>query len=159
MPPRLAPASTKAPQALQPAVEQGVRSARIGSAEARGAGAEGALDVVQGLDGGTRFELGREGLRSAMASGVEEIRRCYEDWLKMDPGLAGTLRVRFSIDSEDGIEGKVISVSLVGDAGMGNVAMEGCVMSVVSDLRFEPPVEGPLNVTYPYVFLQSDAGS
>lgn len=113
----------------------------------------------EGLGGGTRrFAIDRQGIQAAMRSGVEDIRGCYAEWLRMQPVLAGRIRVRFTIDSEDGEEGRVTEVSLAEDAGVGNVAMEGCVLSVVSDLRFDAPPEGPMNVTYPFTFVSSDGG-
>lgn len=109
------------------------------------------------LDGSVRYKLDRDGIREAMRSGLPEIKDCYEQWLKLQPDLGGRLKVNFTIDTDDGVEGRVTSVSL-GDAGMGHVAMEGCVLSVVSGLPFEPPLNGSINVTYPFAFGASDSG-
>jgi hypothetical protein len=83
---------------------------------------------------------------------MPEIDRCYEDWLRVQPALGGRMSVRFTIETDDGVEGQVSHVS-VGDAGTGNIAFEGCVLSVISALRFEPPLDGEVTVSYPLAFI------
>jgi TonB family protein len=87
-----------------------------------------------------------------MRSAMPEIDRCYEDWLKSQPTLGGRMNVRFTISTDDGVEGQVSQVSVV-DAGTGNIAFEGCVLSVISALRFEPPLSGETTVSYPLAFV------
>lgn len=86
------------------------------------------------------------------------MKECYEEWLKVQPSLGGRVVVRFTIDTDDAVEGRVSKALLVGDAGMGHLAMEGCVLSVMSALRFEPPLSGTMDVTYPLNFSPSDGG-
>jgi len=50
----------------------------------------------------------------------------------------------------------VDQVHLTEDAGMGNAAFEGCVLSVMSSLHSTRRKEGTLSVTYPLMF-SSDA--
>ena len=50
---------------------------------------------------------------------------------------------------ERGADGRV---RIVEDAGMGHVPFEGCVLSVMSSMRFDAPPEGNLEVTYPLLF-------
>jgi len=91
-------------------------------------------------------------------SAVPDVKDCYESWLAMRPGLGGRLVVRLTIDTDDGVEGRVTRLGLA-DGGIGNVAFEGCALSSFSDLRFEPPLGGPMTVTYPFLFISRDAGS
>jgi hypothetical protein len=105
-----------------------------------------------GVDGGKLHPFDKEGLDSAMQSAMPEIDRCYEDWLKAQPTLGGRMKVQFTIGTDDGVEGQVSSVSVV-DAGVGNIAFEGCVLSVISALRFQPPLDGERTVTYPLAFI------
>ncbi|MDP1921690.1 MAG: sigma-70 family RNA polymerase sigma factor [Myxococcales bacterium] len=110
-----------------------------------------------GIDGGVRYPLDKEGIRAAVKSAIPDVKDCYESWLAMNPALGGRLIVKLTIDTDDGVEGRVTRLSLA-DGGMGNVAFEGCALSSFSDLRFEPPLDGPMNVTYPLVFSSADAG-
>lgn len=106
-------------------------------------------------DAGVRFALDRSGIQAAIESALPEVRDCYESWLGMQRDLGGRLAVTFTIDTDDGEVGRVTHLAL-GDGGVGNVAFEGCVLSSLKDLRFEPPLEGPMNVTYPMKFSASD---
>ncbi|MDP3237972.1 MAG: sigma-70 family RNA polymerase sigma factor [Myxococcales bacterium] len=110
-----------------------------------------------GLDGGVRYPLDKDGIRAAVKSAVPDVKDCYESWLAMNPALGGSLIVKLTIDTDDGVEGRVTRLSL-DDGGMGNVAFEGCALSSLSDLRFEPPLDGPMNVTYPLLFSSTGAG-
>jgi RNA polymerase sigma factor (sigma-70 family) len=109
-------------------------------------------------DAGARFGIDPDGIRSAVRSMLPEVQHCYEAWLAVHPGLGGRLVTSFTIDTDDGVEGRVTRISLA-DAGIGHVPLEGCILSSVSDLRFEPPLDGPLNVTYPMVLTETDGGT
>ena len=109
------------------------------------------------MDGGVRYPLDKDGIRAAVKSAIPDVKDCYESWLAMNPALGGRLIVKLTIDTDDGVEGRVTRLSLA-DGGMGNVAFEGCALSSFSDLRFEPPLDGPMNVTYPLLFSSADAG-
>jgi len=95
----------------------------------------------------------REGIQSAIRSHLHDISGCYAAWLQLNPDLRGRMNVSFRIrPNEDGGPGVVDQVSLV-DGGMGQVALEGCVLNVMQDLRFDtPPGSEPVNVTYPFIF-------
>lgn len=88
------------------------------------------------------------GIRAAVNEALPQVRDCYEEWLKVQPNLGGRVRATFTIDTDDGVEGKVERVSL-GDAGLGHFAMEGCILAALQSLRFNAPMDGPINVTYP----------
>jgi hypothetical protein len=122
-------------------------SATIGMAQARSD-----LPSTGQVDAGGLHRFDKEGLHETMQSAMPEIDLCYEEWLKVEPKLGGRMNVRFTINTEDGVEGQVSQVS-VGDAGTGNVAFEGCVLSVISALRFEPPLDGEITVSYPLAFV------
>lgn len=108
-------------------------------------------------DAGVRFAVDREGIRAAMRSALPEVKDCYEAWLKLNPSLGGKLVVTLTIDTDDGVEGRVSRIAPL-DAGLGHVPFEGCVLSSLADLRFEPPLAGPVNVSYPFLFSAADAG-
>jgi hypothetical protein len=77
-----------------------------------------------------------------MQEAVPEIKKCYEAWLQVNPKLAGTVNISFTVSpSKDAPgEGRITKSSLA-DSSLGHVAMEGCVLSVVDDLRFDAPLE------------------
>lgn len=116
-----------------------------------------AMTTNSASDAGTRFAIDREGIRAAMRSAIPAVKDCYESWLPMNPGLGGRLVVTFTIDTDDAVEGRLTQIA-VGDAGIGHVPLEGCILSSLSDLRFDPPLNGPINVTYPLVLSSLDGG-
>jgi hypothetical protein len=107
---------------------------------------------VRHVDGGGLHRFDKQGLDEAMASAMPEIDACYEEWLKIQPSLGGRMNARFTINTDDGVEGRVSQVS-VGDGGAGNIAFEGCILSVISELRFDPPLGGEMHVSYPLAFI------
>lgn len=139
-----APSLPTPPAPSEPAVERAAQD-------------RGAAPPAGPTDAGTRFAIDREGIRSAMRSAIPEVKDCYESWLAMHPGLGGKLVVAFTIDTDDGVEGRVTRIS-VGDGGIGHVPLEGCILSSVSDLRFDPPLSGPINVNYPLLLSATDGG-
>jgi len=104
------------------------------------------------VDGGAPHRFDRAGLDEAMRSAMPEIDLCYEEWLKIQPTLGGRMNVRFTINTDDGVEGQVSHVS-VGAVGINKIAFEGCILSVISALRFEPPLDGEMTVSYPLAFV------
>ncbi len=114
-------------------------------------------------DGGPRFAVDREGIRAAMGDKTPEIRECYEAWLQQNPSLGGTLKVHFRINQPPGKNLAMIDDVDIGDGGLGNVALEGCVLNAIKTIRFEPPPRGGvMEVNYPFHFSshdEADAGS
>ena len=74
------------------------------------------------------------------------IQRCWEAELHNRPKLEGTVTAKFTIGA-DGI------VSASSASGMASV--ETCVAAVIKRIEFPKPSAGkPVQVTYPFVFLQ-----
>jgi len=112
-----------------------------------------------GPDAGAPFPMSREGIQGAIRAHIGDIRDCYESWLQSNPQLAGTMKVSFRIHpNEDGGPGVVDAVTVL-DGGIGQVAMEGCVLNVMQDLRFDTPAgSDPVSVTYPFKFATTGDG-
>lgn len=109
-------------------------------------------------DAGARHSLDRRGVYAAMEEAMPEVEHCYDEWLKMEPTLGGKFTLNLEIDTDDGVEGRVARITTTGrDGGAGNVAFEGCVLSVVSGLRFEAPLEGARTVAQPFSFVAPPA--
>jgi protein-disulfide isomerase len=105
---------------------------------------------------GVLFPPTPDGIRSAVRGSMGDIKACYQEWLKAQPGLSGKLVANFTIAPQKSSccqagEARVEKVSL-GDSGLGHFAMEGCVLSVVKDLKFQAPTDGPVKVSYPFTF-------
>lgn len=150
----LATPPAAAPTPVQPVVDQPLTQPPRASAEPS---RTTATITTSASDAGARFAIDRFGIAAAIQSTIPEVKDCYESWLPMDPGLGGRLVVTFTIDTDDAVEGRISQLT-VGDAGIGHVPLEGCVLSSLSDLRFDPPLNGPINVTYPIVLSTLDGG-
>lgn len=100
-----------------------------------------------------RFPLTHDGLARGTASVHREIEQCYAGWLKRDRALAGGLKVHLTIerDSSQPERGKVSVAELLSN-DLHHTALEGCVLNAFSELGFEPPEEGKLDVVLPLVF-------
>jgi hypothetical protein len=97
--------------------------------------------VIEGgradLDAITREIRGR---RKAIAA-------CYERALKARPTLAGKLVVRFAITAAG-----TISTVDIDDDTLGAPEVGACVRAIISRWRFAPPVEAPVELSFPFVF-------
>lgn len=71
--------------------------------------------------------------------------------------ICAAVPIGFRIAARGGADAVVDEVHLTGDAGMGNIAFEGCVLPVMSSLRFDAPPEGVILVTYPLTFSNDGA--
>lgn len=92
-----------------------------------------------------------DGIRSAVREALPDLRQCYDAWLQAHPDLGGTVKASFTIAADaDGAEAGVTEVHLQ-ESTVGQPFLEGCVLNVLSALRFEPPPDGPVTVTYPFV--------
>jgi hypothetical protein len=104
-------------------------------------------------DGGVVFPFGPKGIAAAMAEAKPEMQHCYEMWLKAKPDLQGTLPISFTVRPADGGNQAIIDeVHLHDSDGVGSIAFEGCVLNVVSNLRFESPPMGAVEVRVPMTF-------
>jgi hypothetical protein len=71
------------------------------------------------------------------------FRFCYESGLRLDPTLAGTVRVRFVVEPDG-------AVGAVSDAGstLPDSGVVACIERGFGNLSFPVPAGGPLTVTY-----------
>ncbi len=93
-----------------------------------------------------------EGIDAAVFPRLRDIRDCYGAWLEVHPDLEGRIVVRFTVIGRDDV-GVVDRIAIVEGTSTGNTLFEGCVMNVMSDLRFEaPPGGSTVEVDYPFVF-------
>jgi hypothetical protein len=103
------------------------------------------------------FPLSKEGINDAIRERLGEIRDCYQAWLEVDPELAGKVVVKFHVRENDEGYGEVYEALTQEGTDTNNDFFEGCVVNVMSELRFEPPADGGMmTVSYPFMF-KSDA--
>ena len=99
-----------------------------------------------------RFPTSEEGINDAIREELSEIRECYQAWLNLEPDLEGQIEVTFVISDVDGV-GEVTSTELQDRTTTDHTLFEGCVLNVMSDLRFEAPADGgEVVVNYPFIF-------
>ena len=92
-----------------------------------------------------------EVVRRIVRQNFGRFRLCYENGLRTDPTLAGSVRTRFVIEA-DGAVGTVSDAgSLMSDAGV-----VACVQRAFGGLAFPVPTGGvPMAVTYSLSFTAS----
>ncbi|GAC1394015.1 MAG: hypothetical protein NVSMB47_02370 [Polyangiales bacterium] len=104
---------------------------------------------VKMIETGTDIQgrLPPEVVKRIIRANFPRFRACYEQGLKKDPGLKGTVGVRFIIDTTGAVE----SASGAGGS-LAAGAVSGCVLGVYRTLSFPEPEGGKVMVTYPIDF-------
>jgi TonB family protein len=79
---------------------------------------------------------------------TQRLKRVYEDWLKRDPQLSGTLKIKFTILAS----GQVSNVSVV-QSSTNNSDFDEAIIRYIKRWQF-PEVAGasPVEVVYPFAF-------
>ena len=102
------------------------------------------------------WPLTAEGIRGAVDDQKQEIKHCYEQWLKLEPDIAGRVVVTFTIAGDEDDRGRVTDVDLA-ESELEHTFMEGCVLNVFGELPFEAPEGGgEVEVNYPLMFASED---
>ncbi len=105
-----------------------------------------------------RYPVDRFGIRGAVRDAVPELKRCYESWVKLNPTLGGKMTVKFKIVDDENGPGGVVKNAALQSSELEHPFLEGCVLNAMSDLEFERPPDGEVDVTYPLRFSSPDAG-
>jgi hypothetical protein len=114
-----------------------------------GKGLKRTAQTVKMIDTGSDSagKLPPETIKRVIRANFPRFRQCYEGGLKKDPGLKGTVAVRFIIDTTGAIE----SASLSGGS-MSDSQVSSCVLGVYKTLSFPEPESGKVMVNYPIDF-------
>ncbi|MFO0747595.1 MAG: AgmX/PglI C-terminal domain-containing protein [Myxococcota bacterium] len=75
------------------------------------------------------------------------IRACYEQRLQVNKDLKGKLTVRWTINTEGGVDSAAAGADTIGDSATTN-----CVLRYIRIMRFEKPEGGICVVQWPFVF-------
>jgi TonB family protein len=79
---------------------------------------------------------------------TQRLKRVYEDWLKRDPQLSGTLKIKFTILAS----GQVSNVSVV-QSSTNNSDFDEAIIRYIKRWQFpEVPGASPVEVVYPFAF-------
>ncbi len=92
-------------------------------------------------------KLPAETIKRIIRANFPRFRACYESGLKKDPGLRGTVTVRFIIDSMGATENASLGGGTLPEPGV-----QSCVLGVYRTLSFPEPEGGKVMVTYPIDF-------
>jgi TonB family protein len=90
----------------------------------------------------------RKSIGSKMKRRTAAFRFCYEKALRMQKGLAGRVKVRFTI----GASGSLIGSPSVVSASLKNAGVHKCLLKNVSRVKFDPPKGGTCTVSWPFNF-------
>jgi hypothetical protein len=101
-----------------------------------------------GIDGG----LDRHVIQATIAKYLSQVRACYEDRLRINPGLEGALNMDFEI----GPSGK-LNFSKVKSSSVGDPAVGSCVATKMMGWEFPKP-RGGVNVKVNYPFALRPVG-
>ena len=115
--------------------------------------AEGDEPGVDGADlEAEPWPLTMDGIRGAVNSQIDPIKHCYEQWLKLEPDIAGRVVVTFTVGVGEEGDGEVTHLELA-DSDLEHPFMEGCVLNVFQGIPFEPPEDGgEVEINYPLMF-------
>ena len=98
------------------------------------------------------FAVDREGIKSAIQEITDEIKECYEGWVRQNKALEGRMLVSFVIDHTEGevAEATLRDVYLSVDE-VKHPMISGCMLNLIEDLHFEN-VDSKVTVSYPFRF-------
>ena len=88
-----------------------------------------------------------ETVQSVVRAGAGPLAACYKTALAAQPGLAGEVVLRFTVDASGAPQGTQVAKSTL-PAG----AFQGCVLAAFGALRFPASSAGVLTVQYPLGF-------
>jgi outer membrane biosynthesis protein TonB len=97
-----------------------------------------------------------DGIRNAIGEQIPELLECYEAWVQAHPGLSGRMLARFRIEPTHRAELARITGVRLGRSTVNHRLLEGCVLNVLSSLRFDSPESGAVTVSYPLVFNEGE---
>jgi hypothetical protein len=120
----------------------GYGNSMVGSGEGR---ALSAMPVSQDivLEGG----LDRAVIQATIAKYISQVRACYEDGLRNNPGISGQVTMAFEIAATG-----TLNYARVGKSTLGNAPVESCISARMMGWQFPKPLGGvSVKVNYPFL--------
>jgi hypothetical protein len=127
----------------------GYGNTMVASGEGNGISAIGISSNEIVLDGG----LSRYAINATIAKYINQVRRCYEEQLKLIPSLEGMVTVNFEIGGNG-----MLNYSRVKKSSLGNKNVETCITKKMMGWQFPKP-KGGTNVNVNYPFMLRPVGS
>ena len=100
-------------------------------------------------------DLPPEVIRKVVRDNYGAFRACYEQGLKQDASLAGSVVVSFVIEED----GRVSNAALNDSTTLTDRAVIDCVLQHYAALQFPKPEGGFVNVVYPIRFMPEEPSS
>lgn len=154
-----------APQTVSPVVRvervEGVEGVGWGDAGTSAAEPEGSEvptagkpppPTIRAADGGMGVaRIEPAAIQRVVRARFDTFRKCYEDGLRANPNLEGTVAVRFVIDREG-----YVASAIDGGSTMPDSKVVDCVVRGYTSLVFPKPKGGIVTVVYPIIFNPGD---
>lgn len=98
---------------------------------------------------------GKEAIRTALREITPGVRDCYEQGLRLDPELHGSLALQLTIDTREGV-GRIVEAQIDEAAStMHAVLVQACVLDTLTHAEFPAPRDqGVISFTYPFHFAK-----
>jgi len=138
----------------------GVKSAKIGDLNIKKSSGKVALATRKERKVSARASFGRPDIDGSMDSKSvskvvrrhsRAIKRCYEKALKANPKLKGKIVVDWTINMRGRVEHASVASDTIRDPGM-----KKCILSTIRRMRFPKPEDGPVPLSYPFIFSPSN---
>ncbi len=98
--------------------------------------------------------LDKDQIAAVINRHLGEVIYCYEKGLQVQPGLAGRVGVKFTING-----GGNVSVASVGSSSLNSAQVEGCIVNRLRTWKFPKPVGGVnVKVNYPFALKRMNHG-
>lgn len=92
--------------------------------------------------------LDKDIIRRVVRAHINEIRRCYNQGLALEPTLAGRVVVEFTVRGDGSVRDSAVTSSTINDADV-----DACLAAAPRRWRFpRPERDEPVTVAYPFVF-------
>ena len=102
--------------------------------------------------------LDKDYLRAQVRDIVPLVAECYQQALERDPGIEGTVNVRFTIGGEPDVGGVIEASEIVADGTtIADAELRQCVTETMYAIELEAPHEGgTVTVVYPFAFRPAE---
>lgn len=96
----------------------------------------------------------KDGVKAAIMLAAKDIGDCYRTLLADYPDMSG--RIEMSFDIEDDGDHAAVKRAEVLDSSIDSIYLEGCAVTALEDVWFEPVGDEGASVTWPFVFRAED---
>ncbi|HEU0037087.1 MAG TPA: AgmX/PglI C-terminal domain-containing protein [Kofleriaceae bacterium] len=137
-------ASTSEPPLQTPSPEPGAAGSATAGAPAPQPIIGGGSGLVEDGELQAMGNVDKLAVKRVVRENLDKLQYCYEKTLLANPGIAGSVIVKFTI----AIEGSVSDVTATGV----HPEVEACVVDKFRTFKFPRPQAGTVEVTYPFTF-------